>query len=236
MTLETLDQICIQVIMDMGYIKYKQINTIFITDRMPDLRQDSIGATYQDYLDGKFWSREWVATGATSGKLKAQFPILLIQQSLIDIECIDDKDGIYTYDFLLIDKVGCDNCPKPAERVPHKVKANTLEMLRAFLNELYTYKLWEFERSPDPNTFEWVSKGRFESMTNPPNSIPFVQSFEELRSFVEPDPLRFQDWGNVDDLRGYWTTIKFSFCESVPGSFNYNKPAIKSLATNICPC
>ena len=236
MTQSTLDQIFIQVIMDMGYVKHKQINTIFITDTMPDLRQDSIGAKYQDYQDSKFWSREWVKLGAKRGELKASFPMLLIQQSQIDFECIDSREVVYFYDFMIIDKVGCDNCPKPEERTAAKVKAYTLEMLRAFFIELYSYELWEFDRSPDPNTFEWVSKGRFDSMTNPPDPIPEVQSFQELESFIETDQIIFRDWGNLDDLKGYYCTVKFELCEPITGSFNYNKPAIKSLASKICPC
>jgi len=233
MTLENIEQISIQVVADMGYIKGQQINTVFIIDRMPDIRQDSLGATYKDFLDGRFWSREWVKTGANPTNLKAQWPILIIERQPIQIECMDSQDMTQTLAFLIIDQIGCDNCPQD-DRTGAQVSDSTLQMLRQFFLEAYSYQLCEVDRSPDPNTFEWLSEGRQDYYAT--QGLTIQATFEDYASFVNPNPIEVTEWGESDDIRGHFANIEFNICKSIPQNFNYNQATIDKLATTVCPC
>lgn len=234
MTLADLKAIFLQAVQDMAYIEHQQINTIYIIDRHPDIRQDSLGATYQDFLNGDFWARDWVYSGASRDNLRASWPILIVEQADPEAECIDSIDMIYPFDVMIIDKIGCNNCPNPEERSPFFVKEKTLTMLRSWLNEVYSFEYWEVDRSPDPNTFEWLSTGRQDYMMAPPISLNLLGSHEALASMVDPDPLVFNEIGLGDDVRGYSVRLKFNICRGIPDDYNYNKPVVETLATKVC--
>ena len=221
-----------QIVIDMAYQEGLQINTIVIVDTPPEIRSESFGATYDHYLQGLFWSRAWVAKGADPNAILGDWPVLFAEQRTIEQECPDSIDVDVPWNFALIDKIECATCPTQENRTPPIVKNNTLRMLRAFIQELYTFQKWTVDKGSG-TVEEWISEGRLQHYTSEPGITPIALQ-EDLASMVGVAPLTYREWGNFPDLRGYFTTMTFTICPTVGLTFNYKETNFEELATAIC--
>lgn len=232
MTIQTLNNIFRQVVIDMAYAPGYQIDAYRYVDGYPDLAHQALGATYQDYLDGAFWSRKFVHAGADPNAFCAGFPVLFAESRDLTVECLDSQDLRIEYYFLVVDRIECESCPPYVTRTGATVSESVLAMLRAFLGELYTYGLYEVDRD-SVITYEWMSSGRAayeESLGN----TTVLQ--EELLPDVAPDEIQISEWGEAPNQRAWMARVVFTLCEPVTLEFDYATPVVPGLASIECPC
>lgn len=231
---KTLQAIFKQIVTDMAYEPNTQVNTFAVIGEAPKLRLENFGVKYDHYLEGAFWSRTWVATGADPDKLTAEFPVLFAENREAELDDIHSEEITQPWTFLLIDRIECPDCPEPESRTPEQVKRNAMTMLRRFLAELYTYELWEIDRA-GTLTYEWISRGRVEHYEGEAGVTPQAM-VEDLESMIQPETVKITEWGDFPDMRGYFATVRFRICVPFSGGFNYKDPAFEELGSTECPC
>lgn len=233
MTAAEINAIMLQVVQDMAYEPGYQVNTIALVDGIPDIRHESFNQKYEDFVAGHFWSRTWVNQGADPDGIKAEYPAMFVENRTASQECLDTQDIQYQWDVLIIDKLECPDCNKLGrDRTGAETKAAVLVMLRRFLAELYTYQKWEVMRGED-TTQEWISLGRLQIYEADPE-IDLINQEDDIISNMGVDPLNFSEWGNLPDMRAWFVTLSFSFCQPPGGTFNYQNPVVPTLTTTIC--
>ncbi len=219
----------------MAYDKALQINSFAVIDEGIDLKHNSFGKTYEDYLEGTFWSRTWVNGGASAQDIKGEFPLLFIEQKLLTMEAIDSNDLTLPFYFVVVDKIACDACPPGLTRTSEEVLANTLVMLRRVFKELMNYKLFAYDIVSPPSSAEsWATQGRIDYLTTEGTIVnaDWKSDFEGILPSV--NLVKVVQWGNFDSLRAHATEIPFTVCDPTTGSFNYENATVEDLGRTIC--
>jgi hypothetical protein len=207
-----------------------QIDTYRMNDDNPDLNHQAFGSTYQDYQDGYFWSRSFEHAGADPNNFCGGFPVLMAESRDLSIECLDSTEMQAEYYFVLIDKLPCDHCPPYVTRNGWTVSDAVLKMLRAFLDELYSYKYYEVDRG-GTITFEWMSEGRADYEIDQGSTLLYNG---ELMPDISPERVNITEWGNFTNMRAYMARVVFNLCEPTGLTFDYATPVVPGLATNEC--
>lgn len=223
--------ISIQIAKDMKY-SVNQINTVYLIDTPPSILVDNLGASFQDYLDGFFWSRDWINSGSNPDTMKAQFPILFVESVGISIDNISSPDIQRQYAFVFIDKVECESCPDKDSRTGQTVKDNLLETIRIFLKELYDYEKWYIDFD-GTTTERWVSKGRLEFYKDI-DTITALSFVEDLAGMIESSNFDIREWGNIESMRGYIVEIPITYCKAITTNFDYSKQDASKTGIAIC--
>lgn len=231
MTRATLNNIFRQIVIDMAHAPGYQIDTYRTADGIPDLAHQAFGATFQDYLDGAFWSRRFYHAGADENTFCGGYPALFVEAKDMTAPDLDGQEIRMEYYFVVVDKIPCDDCP-PWTRSGTTVSDAVLAMLRAFLKELYAYALYEVDRDGTV-TYEWMSAGRAAYEVGLGNTADFI---EDLVPDIDPDPVQISEWWNDHTTRGWMARLVFTLCEPVTLSFDYQTPVVPGLANTECPC
>lgn len=211
----------IQILKDQVYQPGHSVNSMAVIDSFPDLKNNSFGKTYTDYLNSRFWARDWEASGADPTAIYANFPVLFIEPRPISILKPDAESQIYSWYLLLVDKIDCSSCPPDMLRSGDLVQEYTYDMLRAVIKEFSTYGLYNINLGEGAFN-AWLSSGRlayYEEETLLTGSA--VGPLEQIYSLFEQDSLTFDRWGNMPDIRGTFTSIDLVYCQENPVQYNY---------------
>ena len=222
-----------QIVADMGHTPGLQINTFGLVDSIPDLAHESLGYSFQDYLNGHFWSRYWVGNGADPERIKADFPALYVEVTDARQICIDDPEFEQRFSILVIDKIKCDDCPTPENRSGRSVAQGAREMLRIVLKELSTYQLWTVDDNGDISD-QWISSGRAAYLASLPG-YTLTGPTDFLGAAIADTEFSIFEAGTWEDFRAQRTAINFTFCLVPEFEFNYQTPLIDFDAMAI-PC
>jgi hypothetical protein len=230
-----LIQIFKQIVIDMSYDKDLQINSFAVVDDMIDLNHSSFGKTYEDYLDGFFFSRSWVNGGADANEIKGEFPLLFVEQRSLSMDRIDSDSLTLPFYFVVVDKISCDACPPGLTRTSEDTLRNTLAMLRIFFKELLNYKNYTYTIPGPEKKSSWTTEGRLDYLIGEGDVLSRSGFSEDLESLL-PDPARIQvsQWGNFKDLRAHATEISFTVCDPATGSFSYENATVEDLGRTLC--
>lgn len=221
-----------QIVIDMSYQAGLQVNSFVNIHGAPNLLHDSFGASIDDYYSGQAWGRKFHGQGADPNHFHLQFPVLLAEQRESQIECLDSKDLTDTWYLLVVNKVDCENCP-PNMKNGETVLANTKLMLRAILQELYSYAYYEVEKDGQ-SSFQWLSQGRLNYLEEDDNFSILDGPIEDTVALIPTENIKIAEWGNHKDYRGVYAQIQLQYCEPVSLPFKYDNPILNGLATTVC--
>lgn len=223
MTKQDLTAIIKQAVVDMKYRPGLVVNSFLLTDTLPNFSDSTFGATYKQFEAGSFWSRHWFNQGASRSKIKADFPVLLMDSApdAFSVECPGDETGVATYDIIVVDRIGCEECPDGPDRSPEQVSDNCFQMLKAIIDEVYNYALWDvFDQAEQQDFKSWISKGRIEAGQYDDGFD--VVMIDDIVGHFMPNDIVYRQWGNNIERRGYAAQVSFMLCP--PGGqveFNY---------------
>lgn len=227
-----LNDILRQIVVDMSYQPGLQVNAYAFSDRDPDLTNQSFGMTYEQFDAGYFWARSWVGSGASRSTICGQYPVLFAEPSSVRFDVAGDPDGEVRYNLLLIDEVGCDGCPDHGERSGRQVAANVRSMLLSIIDELIAYGRYIVTPDDGPPFEAWISENRIDAGLIDADT----QIIGDLMSYVIPEPIDLQEWGNHPQRRGYYVTLRFRWCEPRRAVFSYRNDSPDTVGVVKCPC
>jgi hypothetical protein len=233
-TNEDLFNICIQILKDWIPAPGLRINSFVVVDQAPDLRTNSFGKTYTDFLNGRFWARDWVNEGAEPGNIYATYPALFLEPQNAQLFDPESESANYTFTFLVVDKINCDSCPNDQLRSGDRVQDYTRIMLRNFIKELSSYELVNYDLGDGPADY-WASAGRLEYLQAEGLISGYTSAGGDIFSLLEQGPINFVQWGNLPDMRGTYADLTFNYCENIAAGFNYiDKATITKAVTKSC--
>ena len=223
-----------QIIIDMAYDPALQINTFAMVDDGIDLKHASFGKSYEDYNEGRFWSRTWVNSGADSSKVQGEWPLLFLEQRTLDLPCIDSNEMTLHFYFVLADKITCDSCPPELSRTSDQVLVNTLIMLRRFFKELVTYRHYTYVKDGE-NLQTWATEGRMNHLLSTSEISSITGWDEDFDSLLQnPSPINVTQWGNFENIRAHSAKISITVCDITNGEFDYSKTKASEIAYGKC--
>lgn len=231
---EILNNILRQIVIDMAPIPGRQVNAYAFIDRDPDLSGQSFGQTYEQYEAGYFWARSWVGAGASKSTFCGQYPVMFVEPGSARFDCPGDSEGVFPFNILIIDEIGCDGCPDHGKRSARQVAANVRSMLAAVITELSSFGKYIITDPDDlqPSTV-WMSAGRAET----PDMVPFDPEIStDMIGVLEPEPYTVQEWGNHPKRRAYFATLSFRWCLFDDGQFDYTNRTPDQVGVVNCPC
>ncbi len=111
------------------------------------------GKIHNDYLEGNFWSRDWVASGADPDKLCLEYPALGFEciEGRYDRKC---KKACAKIGIILVGKYDCKDCCKGCDRTKDKVHSDVFEMLVDVWQEFLSYGIYKTD-----DGFIWATPG-----------------------------------------------------------------------------
>jgi len=232
---DTFKAILLQIVKDVGYEAGLRLNAYASVDNFPDLRAPAFGKSYEEYLAGRYWSRDWYNGGKDSAKMVAEFPALFVEWRDVELEHPADLEGATPFNLYLVDKIECETCPDRELRTPEYLTRSTNRTLRMVLRELYTYGLYEVDRG-GTITWEWLSKGRADYWVAE-GIVDDAALITDLEGGLQADPIRVKQYTNLPDFRVAHTVITLHWCEDeINENFNYQDTVVADLAYTVCPC
>lgn len=190
-------------------IRYPLIGTFTVVDGAADFEATNTNKTYQDYLNGHFWSRDWVLQGAPADILRKQYPILGVELKRVMKDSIYSKSACYEMWVLIADQVGCDTCE--TKKSKEQVDFALLDMALNYVQELVKYGV-------DDTGFHIVDPG--------------TSCFRDMLFEDTPLDIKSVDLGLADRVRGVSFPLKFCNCVQDQTYRNFDTP--KPIALTKC--
>lgn len=227
MTTEIFNQIIKQAVIDTAYSD-SQVNTFNAIDIDPDLNSVSFGATYSDFQNGLFWSRDWVNSGASPDTIKGQYPVLMTESrsQSFDIGYTESSAMVF---LLLIDKVKeCSDCPFPESG--RQTTQRVFQILRAIIDEVYSYGKYNVIRDGETSV-EWISEGRYLAIKD---NVEEIYIIEDIQPYLSNNDINIREWGQFIDKRGCYTELNIEVCSANDVEFEYKDEITPTLAITKC--
>lgn len=212
-----------------------QINTFFIIDDGSEFETENLKATYNDYLKGEFWSRDWVTAGANPETLCKQYPILGIEQKKVLADEIFAKEFCYEYWVVIADKGSCEECNEECNRTKDEVDNDLYKNAILLLNELKKYK--EFTVNKNGLTFIlWGTAEEMEKYLLSSYIDGYSETGREIYNHIKTDNLNIESIaiGLTDGARAISFPLTFCDCPNEKEEFNYDIQTFKNIATTKC--
>lgn len=217
-TAATIIDVWKQIVIDYPLTKCKTIHTFATSDDGKILQHNAaLGKSYKDYLNGTFWSRDWIMSGANPNDIKKQYPVLALEIMNIKTKgdlMISPFQTCQKFYIVLADQVDCPNCPEECNRTVEQIDIDIQEMILNAFREFLTYRLYEV----NDNEMVWLPLGKAEKLIQEGNLL------RETRWAIETElinsNIEFKKWGkDYDKIRG----IGFSFeiCSCLPDKPNF---------------
>lgn len=207
--------ICLQIVKDFPFAEGKQVNTFSTVDvKGRPIAGSEMAKTYNHYERGYFWAREWVAMGADVDRMgKKEFPICAYEVKEREIREIGKGDGCDTIYLTIFDQFDCETC----QRTEEEVSRDTRVMLYAFIEELYTYGVYEVD-----GAFLWMSAGRYKHLSGKGELPKDLEPDRMMDDFIPSKGVKMREWGGFsDDVVGWSVMFNICYCDKSGIEFNY---------------
>lgn len=193
---------------------------------------ENFGKTFQDYEDGKFYSKEWVDSGADDSKIKGGWGRLLVDQTTMQMStsCTAKNDTDTWWIVIALHKK-CPTCNK--EYTESALVAQLRKMVKNVWNEFKKYCLYE-------NLDKTDKDGNFETYWLTPKHVEVLNQCEGWDLVPTRCKSKICDWivqgvVNVGDAKKEYSnnscSMLFSFstkgCLEEAIKMNYKKDEIK---------
>jgi hypothetical protein len=216
-TRDDVIQIVKEIVRLWPYSKCTQPDTFAIVDNASQLESDNLGKTYQDYLNGHFWSRSWVLSGADPNKLKKAYPMILLEQKNATRETFDDRETCWEWWFVLADIpdcVTCGDCNRSKDTIDTELQVMALS-LTDYLSQikLITFDNTHLVWTTTQQAQKYITDGLYSTYTV--DSIDITQYIRNSVFNVSPGSL-----GLTDSARSAIFSLTICSCVDTPTSLS----------------
>lgn len=209
-----------QVVIDMAYAPGVAVNTFGYIQDAPDLRAASLGFTHEDFLNGHFWSRDWVNGGAKAAEITYQFPIMLAELNTSQ-RSRGSREFTHLIDVMLLDQVHGDH----EHRTGPQVYGQLTQTALAIMEEVERYRLYDLDTA-----YQWAVPERQELL------FPDAPEVEDMMTYLRESEVDLQPWGDWATMRGLRWQFKLVTCEDPNVMFKYDHLATPLAGSINCGC
>lgn len=204
----------------MRYQPGLSVNTFAETRSVPQFSKPGFGFEYADYLNGYFWSREWVNRKAIPDEISGEYPALFLEEGDTVRETeLTEIAGV------LVDRIECGTCPDADRRTSAKVRANLRIAARSILKHVEEYKLYDRDGS-----LEWAHPGRAATWGGAPVEV------DDLAGYLYLEQTRFAPWGDFPKMEGIRFSVRLQSCETADITYQFDQPTTGDGGIIHCGC
>lgn len=132
-----LDSVLLQLAQTIRTSECSNFDTFAVIGSDDEFSTANLGKTITDYYNGHFWSRYWVASGASPDKLVARFPMLLWANGPVSFKSDTAFTGPCFTGMLIIGVLpDCHYCSPECKQTPTQARIWQRLMLGYILNDL----------------------------------------------------------------------------------------------------
>lgn len=228
MTLESIRAIFKQMVIDMMYGDL-QVNSFVNITSDPKIREQSFGASYEDYQAGDFWARDWVNQGADPGTIAGTFPVLFYENRRVEMYLNQDEQSDRVYvNLLLLDKFElgcCDTSGRIMTRA--RVFDRLVATMRSLILRLEQTKVYAVD-----DHFEYITSSKAQYYDDNGKEVKFIRILDLIDT-----PVTISEWGNNPDIVGVWCEMSFTLClDTEQPEYRDDAEVVEGVAINRCPC
>lgn len=214
---------------------FKTMNTFAIVDNVKDSNHAALGKTYHDFLQGEFWAKDWVMSGANPNEIKKHWPVAMME--LYNFKSTEIKPpatvvGCQGFYIAFEDLIECEACDPHEKRTPNQVQCDVNDMLLSAYLEFLSYAKFE-----EDGTFVWLSKDRYEQLVG--GGANLSETNISIETFIDlGKQFEIKKWG-IDYEKKRGASLQFSICGCVKSKpkFEYGKETPdKYEGTTKCSC
>lgn len=198
-----------------------------------NLQHPSFGANYSDYNDGRFWARDWVASGADPNTMKGNYPVIMLEEKatiMRGLKSSTEKKELILYS---LDKNACDGCP-PEIRSPQSAYKTALFWFKAFSKYVLSHEV--IRLLPSGEEF-WLTREEAQVMKDNEEIEDFRVSGVPMTSlWLNEGEFKLEPYsdGVLNGVRGYYTKILVNVCEVVEVQSDLSKVVWNRVAVQNC--
>lgn len=177
------------------------------------LNSSTFERRYVDYVNGKFWSRNWEQEGADPSRMRREYPFVTLEN--VSMVRPEYGQGCGTYEFWVMvgDQIQCPDCP---ERSEVDIYSDLYLRANHIMNEVYSTFEWTDGTKTIYATKKyvtyWQGKGQLTGMKQGKRVVN--ESQEEIR-------ITANNIGHADGIVA--VSFKFTATEKIPEiNFNYD--------------
>ena len=138
------------IVISWPYSKEGRLNTFMLFDSPADFNKDNLGATYDDFLEGNFWSRRWSERGEVHGTIEKEFGILAIESKSMRVIPGGCGEAVYPIGVNILNPENCLGSRFEVDFLNEKI-------LRTIIEELKTFERYEVTYSDATVQRQWLS-------------------------------------------------------------------------------
>lgn len=202
-------------------------NSVVCVDDWSEFQASNFGQIYQDYLNGHFWARNWVASGAHPDKLKKEYPMLMMEHRKSNLP--EGVKGIVCerVHLVLVDKYDCEQCKHPRKVVSARMK----ERLKQIIVELSSFRECVVEDAEGCEYTIWTNPCQLEAL-----GYTLIEDCGNSMEDICEQATEFSSWSlELDKVTGWEVELNFCFCTAKEEvKFDYYKPDYKQLGVPTC--
>jgi len=224
-------------VMAYPYSPCTQINTFAVVDSIADLETSNLGATYQDYLDGSFWSRKWVMQGADPDTLCKEYPMLVLEQKKGRKKDILESTTCLDWWLVFMDVPDCGDCKDECKRSIAKVDSDLRDMVEVILKEVKRFALYSITDGESNVSQVWATDDQIQHWFATGAIIDYTNDCGDILPFLDcgiPVDICAADVGNVDQARAISIMIRACDCHDIETEFDYTLEVPKGIARTKC--
>lgn len=132
-----------------------RVDTFSTFKSRSELNETTYGRSYEDYLNGSFWARNWVKAGASRNDMAKNGNAILFEnkrRKVVDLTCGKNLANIY------ITSLQYKERPDGSKKTEDEMAENNANVLMDFLAEFQTYGKYDYQISgSDPDT-AWITE------------------------------------------------------------------------------
>lgn len=143
----------------------RPINMFAFMEDSKVLTSTTFEKIYIDYVNNKFWSRDWEQEGADPSTMRREYPFMTLENVSVTKENINAKCSGFEFWVMIGDQLICKDCP---ERSEADIYSDLYEKANQVMMELYS-------------TYEWTNGSKTIYATK--KYVDYWQSLDQLTDY-----------------------------------------------------
>lgn len=217
----------------------RQPDTFAVIDSQDAFEADNLGLTYQDYLDGTFWSRNWVQQGADANTLCKKYPIVSIEIKTAYLKDVCRNEYCFKAWLVIADVPDCGNCKDNCKRTVAELDKDLMITMQTFLKEMlrYVYVICVIEGAGNPDVVGWFTPEEAAQIQIDNVCLTF-QACHDLCTVLTDQgrvDINIADLANSDNARAVVASLTFCGCNEVEtDNFDYTLSEPPEISNTDC--
>lgn len=195
------------------YEKCTQPDTFAVVDNVSDLESDNLGKVYNDYMNGHFWSRSWVLSGASRNKLNKKYPIVILEQKNVSRQYFDDADTCWEWWFVIADIpdcISCGDCNRSKDTIDTELQHTALKLIE-YISHIKLYKF-------DADIFVWTTAAQAQKYIDDEVYDSYEEQCGSIVNHIQNTPFQIRpgSLGLTDAARSVIFSLTVCSCVGQP--------------------